>query len=309
MKFIACADLHFTDKIPRNRKDDYFAAQLMKFGQILEKAEYDEADLLIAGDVFDSVKTPYKITKAIMEVISNYGVNIYTTFGQHDLVYHSKGLNNTPLGILSTMDQVTILNNKTKISITDGIEESTLIGAGWNQVPKEEADILITHQMVVHKNPLWPGQEEYSTATQIMKKYPWANFIISGDNHLPFIVEKKEYGRFLINCGSIMRKGKDQINHEPVIWLINTQTREVENIKLKVQPYKKVFDLSKIKREEIQEEIKNQTKEDIDQFVKSLEMSGNKKPNFKNVLKKVIQEMNPDNEVKEIINNLMEEIA
>jgi len=313
MKFVACADLHFTDKTPKNRTDNYLDSQLMKFTQILEYAEGEGAPLLIAGDVFDSVKVPYKITKLIMDTIGFYNVQIFATFGQHDLVYHSDGLNNTPLGILSTMKQVNILPCDTNISWEGGKDhpEVSIIGQGWNQKIKEGegADILVTHQMVVHKKPLYPGQEDYSTANQVMNKYPWASFIISGDNHLPFTQYKKGKGQTLINCGSMMRKGKDQINHKPCVWLIDTDSRSIEDCyELKVHPYRKVFDLNKIKREELQQDSKEQARVDIEKFVNSLCMSGANKPRFQNILKRVIKEVKPDTEVINIINELMEEV-
>lgn len=307
MRFIACADLHFTDKTPRNRKDNYLDAQLMKFSQILELAENEGVDLLVAGDVFDSTKVPYRITKLIMDLISQYPVQLYMVPGQHDLVYHVDGLDNTPLGILSTMDKVTILG-VSKIAVTDGKSEVTIIGGGWNQEPKEKADILVTHRMVVHKNPLFPGQEDYSTGAQLMHKYRWASFIVSGDNHQPFSIYKKGDGRTLINCGSLMRKGKDQINHKPCVWMIDTETREHEQIELKVHPYRKVFDLNKIKREETQDSIKEQAQLSIEKFVNSLNMSENEKPRFENVLQRVVKEVQPNIEVVNIINQLMEEI-
>lgn len=306
MKFIACADLHFTEKTPVNRKDDYLDAQLMKFSQILERAENENASLLIAGDVFDNVKTPYKVTKLIMDMIKSYGVDIYAVPGQHDLVYHSDGLDNTPLGILSTMKQVTILSSKVKTEITSGIDEVSLIGAGWNEEPQEKAHIIVMHRMITYKDPLYPGQTDYSTAAQTLHKYKSATYIVSGDNHQPFDMYQKGKGRALINCGSLMRKGKDQLGHAPCVWMIDTEAREHYPIYLKVKLNSDVFDLNKIKREETQDEIKNQAQEDIKKFVKSLDIGEQAKPRFENILTKVIAEVKPNTEVINIINELME---
>lgn len=312
MKFIACADLHFTDKTPRNRKDIYPLTQLDKFDQILKIAEKENAEILIAGDIFDSFKTPYKVTREVIHLIQQHDIRIWAVPGQHDLVYHTKGLNNTPLGILSTLDNVEILSNKTKTEISDGIKEVSLIGAGWDEEPEEKAHILVMHRMVTYKKPLWPGQEDYTTAGKLMKKYPWATYIVSGDNHKPHYLSKNDKNnnyRYQINCGSLMRRNKDQITYLPAVHLIDTKLNEVSSIMLKVKNSGIVFDYDKIKREEVQNMIKKQAQEDIETFVKSLNIKQEEKPRFENILKRVIKQVKPDIKVIEIINQLMEEIG
>ena len=309
MKFIACADLHFTDKTPRNRVDDYWAVQINKFKQIIEIADENEADIIVAGDVFDSTKVPYRITKSIMEIIQQSESTFYMVPGQHDLNYHVSGLHNTPLGILSTLDNVTILSSEVKTEITSGIEDVSLIGAGWDEEPKEKAHIIVMHRMITYKKPLWPGQEDYTTAMALLKKYPWATFIISGDNHKPHYLsvnDKNNNYRYQINCGSLMRKSKDQMTYLPAVHLIDTKLNEIKAIHLKIND--SVFDLLKIEQEEIQQEIKNQAQEDIETFVKSLDMAEETKPRFENILQRVIKEVKPNTDVIKIINNLMESI-
>ena len=311
MNFICTADLHFTDKTPRNRKDDYWAAQIDKFKQIINIAETYEADIIVAGDIFETTKVPYWLTKYILNMISKSYSHFYMVPGQHDLNYHVSGLDNTPLGILSTLKNVEILSSKTKTEITSGIEDVSLIGAGWNEEPKEKAHIVVAHTMITYKDPLFPGQTDYSTAAQIMKKYPWATYIVSGDNHKPHFLSKNNKNnnyRYQINCGSMMRKSKDQLTYQPSVWHIDTNLNEVNPITLNIADFKDVFDLPKIEKEELQQDIKNQAQEDIDKFVQSLDMDSQAKPRFENILKRVIEEIKPDTKVINIINELMDTI-
>jgi len=304
MQFLAIGDTHFTHNTPTNRKDDYAQTQLDKFKQVLELARRYDCPIVHSGDFFESASEPYSVTKSLLDILTKQrykDIKIFTTFGQHDIRYHIKGLNNTPLGILTTLPNVYILGSD--YSLLEG--KTSITGAGWDEEPKEDADILVTHRMVVHKNPLFPGQTDYSKAKNLLKKYNY-KFIISGDNHNPF-VETYE-GKTLINVGSLMRKGKDQIDYKPSVWLFDSVSLKHKRISLEIKPAKDVFDFEKIEKNEIQQEIKKQVQEDMDKFMDSLNISEHDKPNFENVIKKIIKETNPKVEVIDIINQIMEEL-
>ena len=104
MKFIAAADLHIHSKCPENRKGNYFEQVMHKFEKLLTitMEHSDENLLVVAGDFFDSSTVPYKVVRLVMEKLIDANVRILAVPGQHDLRYHINGLDNTPLGILST---------------------------------------------------------------------------------------------------------------------------------------------------------------------------------------------------------------
>ena len=106
----------------------------------------------------------------------------------------------------------------------------------------------------------------------------------------------------------MMRKSKDQLTYQPSVWHIDTNLNEVNPITLNIADFKDVFDLPKIEKEELQQDIKNQAQEDIDKFVQSLDMDSQAKPRFENILKRVIEEIKPDTKVINIINELMDTI-
>ena len=304
MHILAASDLHITNKTPINRKDDYPKSCLNKFKQLLNltmKTKYKT--LLIGGDFFDSHTAPYSVTKQIVNILYSFPeVNIYVVPGQHDQRWHRTGLDNTPLGLLSEYPNVSILKNDkvTKIG------KITVIGAGWNEEPKKKADILVTHQMVIKKEKLFPNQKNYSKGISLLtKKYPWAKCIISGDNHAPFKIQYK--GRFLVNCGSMMRKSKDQTTHEPRAWLINVNKWTATSHKLKVLSTEDVFDFDKIANEELKEEIREEAEKEIDKFIASLPSSTKNKVSPKITLKHVIKEIKPKKEAIQLINEIMEE--
>jgi len=302
--FICAADLHITNKVPKNRKGDYFSQIIDKFKFILKTAEKTDSKILvIAGDFFDSAMAPYKVTRKVLEFIQKSNVNILSVTGQHDQRYHVSGLNNTPLGILQAANVIHILKNN-EVYKSNGI---SFVGAGWGEIPEIEADVLVIHKMIVKKDPLWPGQTNYSSAYAILRKYPWSKAIISGDNHLPHSLCVN--GAINTNCGSMMRSTKSQINFQPRIYRVNTADWTSQAIKIPCLPSKDVFDFGKIAIAEMKDESKKLAEEKISKFIDSLPKNQREKPNFKTILQSVINQTNPKKNVRDIISNTMERIA
>lgn len=308
--FAAAADLHIHSKVPKNRKGNYFNQVITKFSALLEIVQENTRTnlLVVAGDFFDAADVPYKVVRLVMEILKETKVNILVVPGQHDLRYHVSGLDNTPLGVLATSNQVFILTPKMANTTIGGV---TFVGAGWNEEPKDECDILVMHRMITEKEELWPGQTDYSTAHAVLRKYPWASCIISGDNHLPHVIRVKEKGeyRLQINCGSMVRSTKTQINFEPRIHLINKQKWKSKSIKIPILPTEDVFDFNKIAIEEIKQESKEKAEEKIKEFINLLPKKDKEKPNFKNILSEVVQKAKPRNNVQQIINSTMERVS
>lgn len=305
MHIVGASDLHLTDKSPINRKDDYYATILGKFFQILKITQNTKHKrLLIAGDIFDSPTVPYDVARTVVRILLQFpAVSLFIVPGQHDQRWHKTGLDNTPLGLIAEYPNVFLLSNKAVFII----ENTTIIGAGWNEEPKDKADILVTHQMVVKKEKLFFDQEDYSTGIALFKKYPWAKCIISGDNHQPFKISYK--GRLLVNCGSMVRSTKKQINHKPKVWIINTKKWTAKAKNLSILKPEKAFDFDKIAKEEIKEEMKKNAEKEIDKFISSLPSSSKQKISPKKMLKYLIDQEKPHKRVKKLINQIMEEVS
>ena len=306
MQFTAVADIHIHSKVPKNRKGDYLQQVIDKFEFILKTAEKtDSRILVVAGDFFDTARAKYKVTNKILKLLQKYKeVKVLVIAGQHDLNYHTGGLDNTPLGILETSKAVTILRPDSITNI-DGI---SFIGCSWNEIPEMEADVLVIHKMIVKKEPLWPGQTNYSTSYSILRKYPWSKVIISGDNHLHHTLRTKD-NRIQINCGSIMRSTKSQIEFQPRVYQVDSLNWKIKSIKIPCLLPEEVFDFSKITIEEMKEDYKKEAEEKIASFISTLPKNQQEKPNFQKILSNVVENTKPNKDVKNIINKLMEEIS
>lgn len=299
--FIAAADLHLTNQRPEKRKGNYFEQILFKFEQILVTTKrFTHTNLLVvAGDFFDSPTVSYDTTREVIKIIKQHNVDILAVPGQHDLRYHQSGLKNTPLGVLVESGFVSMTNNS-------DFSDFNIELVGWNEEPTKEADILVIHKTVTEEFGLFPGHD-YTNAKTILKQYPWAKLIISGDNHRPHLVKFKN--RFQLNCGSMVRKKKDQIDYIPAVWGITLNPKiKIQQLPLNVEPSEKVFDFDKIDKEEVQDEIKKEAEKLINKFTQELEKEENTKINFPKILKKVIDETKPKKEVKQKASEIMEKI-
>ncbi len=313
--FVASADLHIHSKCPKNRKGDYYGQVIHKFSELLGiTIRYSPPKLLVvAGDFFDASNVPYKVVRLILQMIKESGVNILVVPGQHDLRYHVSGLDNTPLGILQTSGQVEILTPKMSKTTYGGV---SFVGAGWNEEPEDEADVLVTHRMITKKGELWPGQTNYSSAHAIMRKYPWAQCIISGDNHAPHALRIKELDifaqdnyRLQVNCGSMVRSTKSQIGFQPRAYLIDISKWTAKPVKIPCLPDGDVFDFDKITIEEMKDDAKKEAEKKITTFISTLPKNSKERPNFKKILNSVVAHAKPKDSVKSIINETMERIS
>ncbi len=307
MIFTAISDLHLSDKKPRFRKDsNYLETCYRKLVSILDHAvKYSDA-LVIGGDVFDYPTVPRYVVTEVQNILSRYNIRIFVIPGQHDLRYHAKGIKNTPLGNIVSSGKMELLSPDTPIEVK-GIR---FVGKGWEEEVTCKGDVLVTHQMVTKKGPLWPGQSDFISAPGILHQYKDFKCIISGDNHKPhFFIPPKEPGRLQINCGSIMRSSKDQTEHQPILWYIDTSDYTFTSTNLNIEKAKNVFDFPKMAWEETKELARKEAQEKIDAFVDSFDQKEGEKTDFKIIVKKVIADTKPNESVKNIINEIIEEVS
>lgn len=305
MLFTAISDLHFSDKRPKYRKDDYLETCFSKLKQILDfTIESDSNVLLMAGDIFDYPTVPRHVVTDMQTLLSRYAVRILVIPGQHDLRYHAKGIKNTPLGNIVSSGMMELLSPDCPIEI-EGVR---FVGRGWEEEITCEGDVLTTHQMVTKKGPLWPGQTDFVSAAGLLNQYKGFGCIISGDNHKPHYLVSRDK-RLQVNCGSIMRSSKDQVDYKPLIWTIDTDGWDFKSTKLDIQNAKNAFDFSKMALDETKEIARKEAQQKIDAFVDSFDHKEGEKTDFKTVVKRVIKDTKPNKVVVGIINEILETVS
>ncbi len=263
MKYGIIGDLHMRASAPRRRTDTPFADTIfrkLKFClNVCQKRRISY--LLQPGDFFDSFNINANIMYDLISILRYYRkeVTVVTIHGQHDLRYHQKNYNATPLGLLEASEAAAVLKEGEAFHPN---ENHIIKGCGWEtEIPKphpKKNSTLLIHKMLID-SPLWPGQDA-TYGSKFLTKHKY-DLIVSGDNHKKFIEEKDK--RFLVNPGSVVRSGIDQVTHEPAMFVWDTIRCELEEIKIHIEPIEEVFDISGAMMEK-------EKQEELDKFVDSL---------------------------------------
>jgi len=254
MLFLFTGDLHLTDKTPINRIDDYEKTILNKFQFILDTGKQYKVDCILQpGDFTDYPHIPYSLFSDIAKRINTCGINWIVIRGQHDLHYRREE-NNAVDALCNSVPNINF------VSYLDNLTYNIYGASYGKEIPIVEDhtkfNILLIHKMIIGNDKLWDAQKDYVTANNLLRKQKYFNVILSGDNHQSFITEHK--GRYLFNCGSMMRSNVSQVNHKPFIIVFDTDNPAAyKKIFIPIELPEKVFDFSKVKLEKEQTESLN----------------------------------------------------
>lgn len=212
---IITADVHLRDTQPKCRTDNYWEAQWRKIKYIKDLQEKYDCLVLDGGDLFNKWKSsPMLEAQAIINLPNNF----ITVPGNHELPGHNINLiEKSSLYVLSVGSSLQLLCSKKEIG---GIQ---LVGFPWRSEIKDtfyagkyDRRVAIIHTFVYENENIFPDIEGYR-AIELLKKLENFDLIITGHNHMPFVVEYG--GRLLVNPGSMMRSNADQIDHIPRVYL------------------------------------------------------------------------------------------
>lgn len=250
MKILCTGDWHLRSTIPVNRKDDFLAAHFDKVQQIYKIAREHKCRVVIQpGDLFDKPNPPYYLTNMYLNFLrSQLAYKIFTIAvpGQHDQLFRQKDMGRTAWGVL---DNAGVIVSATPKFTLEGVE---FYGKGWGSeypnpsVPtftynnQEMFKVLIAHDSV---GPSDCGLPDFKTIGELAEDFAWFDLVVLGDYHYRFVVQAQ--GGTIINPGCIVRMTADQrdMGREPSVTVFDTETREMEEIKLNVSPAEDVFDV------------------------------------------------------------------
>jgi len=300
MKILVLGDLHIRATNPRYRIDDYYSTLMGKLEWIFELAKKENCEAILQpGDFFNSPDQSNKVEIDLINLLPEKGIPIYTVLGQHDLRYRQ------PINVALTKFDVL---NKVCIVDKNGIDLGNnvhIYGASWeeeipNDCNKEAVNILVMHRMVIKDKSLWPGQEDFTKPSTLLKKYSDYSLIVTGDNHSPLhFVHKEKSGAMLINCGSLMRTTTLQRDHAPCAYVYNTETKEATKHFIPIAPIEDVMDL------ETADEIKEKN-EALEAFMVGLSSDYSIELNFEENLKNLMIENKTDNRIKDLTESFLE---
>lgn len=298
MKFVLLSDLHLSSKNPVARLDDVKVTQMEKLRYVLEWALENEAVILQAGDFFDSPRSWYLLSE-VMDLLTDYNIDIFTVFGQHDTYFYSEdSRDSTNMGLLKKAGLIDLLGRKAARNRFVG-----LYGASWGEEIPEVDKISDINVLVIHASisdeALFLGHE-FTPAKKFLRDHSDFDLILCGDIHRHFVVESG--GRYLVNTGPMVRRTADRYNfsHKPCFYVYDTNDKALEKHIIPCEPAEKVLSRDHIEMREDSELM-------LEEFVSSVDNTGIDEVSFEENLKKFVQGNEIDQEVIYAITEVMEE--
>jgi DNA repair protein SbcD/Mre11 len=276
MRVLITSDWHIRNSAPRSRKDEYVSEQWRKVDFVFSTAVQQKCSYILhCGDLTEY--SPYPrfdwvcFNNLINCMYDLTGITIVAIAGQHDLYFHGNR-ERTPLYTLSNIDLPFVIANNEETFLYPNESDGNahyLYGASYGTElkdikpeisPSADKRILMLHTLVSNVD-IWDGHVPFLTPHQLFETFPQFDLIATGDNHVGFVVERD--GRWVVNCGSLMRSNISQVNHKPFVAIYDTDTNTVETIPIPIAPFDEVMRVEEKKRDD-------DKKEEMEAFINGL---------------------------------------
>jgi DNA repair exonuclease SbcCD nuclease subunit len=281
INFVTFTDLHISDTPPTARTDDYLAAILSKLEQVKLIAQKLECSaVLCAGDVFH-LKSPWKVshslTQIVIKVFKNFPCPIVILAGNHDL--SANRVDSLPKQPLGTIFESGAAHNvlESDFYAKDGDTNVLVRGVPYSEaisladLPKSnsgEFEILLLHWFASEAGGDFFGSKMFSYK-ELGESSSADVFVIGHDHRDGGISTLNISGRprHFINVGALSRGSLDEDNlkRDVKVGIISVTGEDcvIRQVKLKVQPVSKIFDLAA-------REKKSQDKTVVENFISQL---------------------------------------
>ena len=262
MKILIFSDFHVRGINPRSRIDNYYQSCLQKFEEILSLSK--ECDSIISvGDFLDSPVVANTIVDDLLDRIDANKKDFHVLFGNHEL-------QNYNLDASKATSLAHMIRRSKYVKHLKELEDKNIYIKGYdcsfeNEYKlkeeglihnSEKKSISFIHQFVTIKPFI-------QSVAHVVAKDIKTNYDIIWNSHYHIQFDEVINGCRFINIGST---GRSSINerHHPQVAIIDTDTLEIEKIKLKsAKKIEEIFDLEKY------QELKD-TEKSIDNFIASL---------------------------------------
>lgn len=298
-KILILNDSHDRGKNSRNRLGDMHSDMMLKLDETIELSK--KCDFVIhLGDIWDSANVSNTVIDDWLDRIEASGKEWYVLPGNHDMI--GANWENSKASALShAIKRCRNVNLLTTLkgggSYIKGYPyyyncEEDFKKDGLKTDKEYDNDVFkiaCTHAFITEK--------EFPFATHIKMKDIDTNYDLILCSHFHTVFDKTVNNTRFLNLGAWGRLSITEARHEPRVAIIDTETKEIEIIKLKsAKKGNQIFDLNKI------EEIKKADK-DLEKFIKSLESTQFQSTNIKDTVLQICKEKNIDESVKDLILN------
>jgi len=219
-------DIHLTDKQPTNRLTDIVAAGLNKFEYILAAAHKQHSSIILGGDLFNGACPSYNLLTSVIALIKKYpDVNIYTIYGNHDIIQTNVFGDNAAIHALTKSGLIKHLD-KTQPTEIDGFN---VFGLDYTKEMVNEfmiPDIYDNTILVTHL-PLFPNKQVFDTISLADFKTN-AKYVLCSHIHNQFNVDVNNVK--FINPGPVCRLKRTEKDDVPSYYLFHDNQWSLETI-------------------------------------------------------------------------------
>lgn len=234
MKILYFTDTHLRGTNPKNRIDNFSETLVNKISEIIELINDLNIDYIIhGGDLFDRPDLSVAVVSKFAKLLKKVKIPFYIVSGNHDIFGHNpKTIDRTMLGLLNSLDFITIIDEDKKIILEKNGIKVQLSGQPYvydidldikDKYILTDTDkgvdysIHVVHGMLLDR-PFVKGIP-YTLIDDI--KETKADITLSGHYHAGFSTQNIE-GKYFINPGSLVRitNSLEEMSRVPKVTLI-----------------------------------------------------------------------------------------
>ena len=301
---VCCSDIHLSHKAPvaRSVEPDWYAAMERTLSQVAKICDTYEAPLIVAGDIFDKWNNHSKLVNFAINQFSRFPNYVYTIPGQHDLPYHD--YDKMIEGSYWTLQQATDAVIDLEVGLQYIHNTLSIYGYPWERYDfddtiDDEFAIAVVHKYIYKDNKTsYPGAKKSARVLQHQRELKEYRVSVFGDNHIPF--ESTRAGHTTINCGSLIARKLDEINHRPSVGLI----RDDGSV---VREYLDTSD-DKFIDPGIVLELLDVSADHMEEFVSSLSSTGSQSINFVSAIRDWLKHHDVGTKVSNYLRSILDEV-
>jgi DNA repair protein SbcD/Mre11 len=293
MKIVLTADWHIRDSVPACRSDDFLAVQRKKLQYFTDMCKTRKVDLILhAGDLFDKARPVHSqmLEMMIREYAGQWPRTVVIP-GNHDMPYHSyeRMTETSSLGVLFNFE--ILMEGKGVDAYEDEKVKVFYFPYGFDfdehsDLSSDYFNIAVWHGMVTNCGSQVFDSYDGKTILENLRY----DLILTGHNHKKFIVHG-DHDRYLVNPGGLTRQSIDEENSVPSFFMIDTNTRVLEQFDIPVEKDVFTFDT----------EVSKERDEKIRVFIESMSNSYSVGIDFEKNMETFLGENKLDEKVKNFV--------
>ena len=212
--FLFSSDQHLTGSKPVARLDlDWNMTQRLALRFLVDTANTHEVPLVFGGDLIDHARIATDIVVMAIQELQNAKHGVFLIAGNHDLEDHATfNIDKGSIGVF--------LSIFPKIPSIPGVQSANHFGEDVDDV----SPVLFTHQLIFKDEASRPPMARGLTASDLLAKYPGAQWIFTGDHHAAW--HHEEAGRHVVNPGNMIAHNASMIEVEALCALIDLDSTD-----------------------------------------------------------------------------------